>query len=99
MQILVPKKASASACAIPRCEACQYAKLKRNRTATTVKHRAPAREGALSDGVLEPGQNVSVDLFQSTILVDFLTPEGNGNGMVGCSSAELGVGYDVSGSA
>jgi hypothetical protein len=67
MQILVPKKASASTCSIPRCEACQYAKQKRNSTATTVKHRVPAPEGALSDGILEPGQKVSVDLFQSTI--------------------------------
>jgi hypothetical protein len=66
-QIFVPKKANASTCAIPRCKACQYAKQTRNPTATTVKHRVTEQEGTLSEGILEPGQKVSVDLFQSKI--------------------------------
>jgi hypothetical protein len=78
-QILVPKKASASTCAITRCEAFLYVKQKRNPTATTVKHRVPEQEGALSDGILEPGQKVSVDLFQSTIPGLLLTPKDGGN--------------------
>jgi hypothetical protein len=67
-QILRPHNQRVSVCEIPRCEACQYAKQKRRPTSTAVKRSIPERQGGLKDGILEPGQTVSVDLYQSTIL-------------------------------
>jgi GAG-pre-integrase domain len=53
---------------LPRCEACQYAKQKCRPTSTVVNKSMPDREGSLSDCIIAPGQMVSVDLYQSTIL-------------------------------
>jgi hypothetical protein len=57
-----------SSCEIPRCEACLYGKQKRRSTSTDVKKRVPSSEGGISNNVLDPGQVVSVDLYQSSIL-------------------------------
>jgi hypothetical protein len=66
-QILTPRHQGVSTCELPRCEACQYAKQKRRPTSSSVKKTSLETEGGLSDNVLEPGQTVSADLYQSTI--------------------------------
>jgi GAG-pre-integrase domain len=67
-QILVPHLQQASSCDHPRCDACQYAKQKRRSSSTDIKRPIKAQEGGISNNVLQPGQRVSLDLFQSTIL-------------------------------
>lgn len=64
-QVIVPRNKRASSCKIPLCEACQYAKQKRRVPSRLRTQSAP--EGGQSDGVLKPGQRVSLDLYQSSI--------------------------------
>jgi hypothetical protein len=47
---------------------CQYAKQKRRPTSTSVKKASREAQRAASSNILQPGQKVSVDLYQSTIL-------------------------------
>ena len=65
--ILLPKLPRVTTCDHPRCEACQYAKQKRRVPPSHVSRPVSEREGGLSSGILDPGQRVSCDLYQSTI--------------------------------
>jgi len=66
-QVLFPKNARATRCEIPRCEACQYAKQKRRMPPSKSQRSRMELEGGISDGVLQPGQRVSVDLYVAGI--------------------------------
>jgi Reverse transcriptase (RNA-dependent DNA polymerase) len=55
-------------CDLPRCLACQFAKQKRRNPPSKKQRPISEREGGLSDDVLQPGQRISCDLYQSTIL-------------------------------
>jgi hypothetical protein len=57
-----------SSCDLPRCEACLYSKQKRRTSTTDVKKRTIPAEGGLSNNILQPGQRVSVNLYQSSTL-------------------------------
>jgi hypothetical protein len=57
-----------SSCDIPRCDACQFAKKKRRSSSADVKRPVIAAEGGISNNVLDPGREISVDLYKSSVL-------------------------------
>ena len=57
-------KHSASSCPLPRCEACLLGKQMKRPTGASIHKNKPETEGALSKGDLQPGDRVSVDLFE-----------------------------------
>ena len=64
-RIITPSNHKSSHCSLPLCEACQYAKQKRRNPPSQKTQSRPELEGALSVNKLEPGQRISVDLYQS----------------------------------
>ncbi|KAG7345831.1 hypothetical protein IV203_033362 [Nitzschia inconspicua] len=65
--ILQATRPRVTTCEPPRCEACQYAKQKRRLPSTQISRPISEREGGISRDVLDPGQLVSCDLYQSTV--------------------------------
>jgi hypothetical protein len=67
-QVLFPVNQRVTTCELPKCAACQYAKQKQHKPPLQSHTTVPENEGGLSDNILEPGQRVTCDLYQSPIL-------------------------------
>jgi hypothetical protein len=65
-QVLFPVNSRVTTCDPPKCEACQYAKQRRRQPASSVSKPKWKNLGGLSDKILEPGQRISCDLYEST---------------------------------
>ena len=66
-QVLFPINKRVTTCDPPKCDACQYAKQKRRQPASTFSKPRPENLGGLSDMILNPGQRISCDLYESRI--------------------------------
>ena len=64
-RIIKPSNHKSSHCHSPLCEACQYAKQKRRNPPSQLKQTRKELVGGLSNNMLQPGDRVSVDLYQS----------------------------------
>lgn len=66
-RIIKPRNNKCSHCQLPLCEACQYAKQKRHNPPSQLTTSRKELEGGLSADKLNPGDRVSVDLYQSPV--------------------------------
>jgi hypothetical protein len=64
---LVPHHPGCASCPIPKCFACQAAKMRRRPTGATHKKSDPERKDILSANALSPGDLVYVDQYESSI--------------------------------